>query len=256
MEKWKRIIIDNIETNYEISTLGNCRNILKLGWKTKGLLKPRFNKQNGYESYNLVVEGKNYYKYRHRLVAEAFIPNPKNLEQVNHIDGNKRNNMFENLEWCDREYNMKHCFDNELCSTAKKIKLYNLKGEYINTFISITEAIKYILGDERNTYGINAEVLKQEEDNIYCQQLGYQWRLENDIRRVIDIEDICSKQNIPIVKCDMQDNFITCYFQIHQAYIDLGKTDNGCISQVCKSKRSHAYGYKWYYLNEWRERNR
>jgi hypothetical protein len=46
MEKWKRIYINNEETNYEISNFGRCRNTNKLGWKTKGILSPKFNKQN------------------------------------------------------------------------------------------------------------------------------------------------------------------------------------------------------------------
>ena len=49
--------------------------------------------------------------YIHRLVAQAFIPNFHNLPEVNHIDGNKRNNEVKNLEWCTRQQNNKHMFE-------------------------------------------------------------------------------------------------------------------------------------------------
>jgi hypothetical protein len=65
----------------------------------------------GYQLVTLSLKGKAYTRSVHRLVAEAFIDNPLNLPEVNHVDGDKKHNAAINLEWCDRSSNVKHSYD-------------------------------------------------------------------------------------------------------------------------------------------------
>lgn len=85
-----------------------------------------------YDAVALSKDGKTVWHSVHRLVAEAFIPNPDNLPEVNHIDKNPMNNRADNLEWCTKQYNIEF---------SKNLPIYQFKdnGE-ICRFKSITDA--------------------------------------------------------------------------------------------------------------------
>lgn len=70
----------------------------------------------GYQILGLMVDGSRKTIAVHKLVALGFVPNPTNLPEVNHKDGDKMNNHFTNLEWCSRGANIQHAFENELRS--------------------------------------------------------------------------------------------------------------------------------------------
>lgn len=100
---------------YQVSDSGLVRNS-----RTGRVLK--FSTVNGYHRVCLCQNGKMTNLYVHRLVASAFIPNPENKSEVNHIDGNKTNNSVANLEWATRIENQRHAWLTGLHSVSDSHK--------------------------------------------------------------------------------------------------------------------------------------
>lgn len=146
-EIWKEI--ENSDGRYEVSNLGRIKTVKCINhiWrKEKEKLISNGNKTRKIEEWVLDEEIKKVNKIRkpvktkqgymrigiklnnkardylvHRLVAQAFIPNPKNKRFINHKNGNKDDNRVDNLEWCTHKENMQHAVRNGLSKGCKKI---------------------------------------------------------------------------------------------------------------------------------------
>jgi hypothetical protein len=114
----------NIEnTNYQVSDTGLVRNS-----KTLQIKKSAAGGTSVYLMASIYIkDGKRKNHLVHRLVAKYFVDNPHNKEQVNHIDGDKLNNSYENLEWVTPKENMKHAFESGL---YKKFNNQTYKGKF------------------------------------------------------------------------------------------------------------------------------
>lgn len=124
--------------DYEVSNLGR---VCSFKGKYPKILKPGKNRY-GYLYVILYNGGKMIGKTIHRLVAEAFVPNPENKSEVNHIDEDKLNNVAENLEWVTRKENCNHGTRNSRLakSLSRTVIQYTIEGIFMAEYSSIHEA--------------------------------------------------------------------------------------------------------------------
>ena len=201
-EIWKDI--PEFEGYYQASNTGYIRRIGDYSnrcsfWKleTPKILKSKDNGR-GYLMVTLSVNGVHYYRYVHRLVAETFIDNPVNYNEINHKDGNKKNNTVPNLEWCDRSYNGKHAYSTGLRTVKgcygkkKKVAMIDIKtNRIIKFFDSVCDASKYV--GLKNFTNISACCSYAEDNSRYIKPYysskGYKWRFANPDMKIGDIVD-------------------------------------------------------------------
>ena len=146
METWRAIA--GYEGLYEVSDLGRIKSLGNNKFRKEKILKPGKNNW-GYLQVCLCKDCHTKRLLVHRLVAEAFIPNPNNLETINHKDEDKTNNVASNLEWMSIKDNINYGTHNKRVSEArlnhpafsKKVQMFDKKtGELLATFPSTNEA--------------------------------------------------------------------------------------------------------------------
>lgn len=134
IEKWKPI--EGYEGLYEVSDWGDVKSLNYNHTGKEKILSVGL--CWGYHIVGLCKDGISKTHKVHRLVAQAFIPNPDNLPCVNHKDEVRSNNHVGNLEWCSYQYNNNYgtCRQRSIKNKKKKVSQYNLNGEFIKEWDS------------------------------------------------------------------------------------------------------------------------
>lgn len=159
------------ELLFEISTEGRIRSVAKKtqnrwGWYIKPgkPLRPSVD-DKGYLKIRLWRSADDFYSYRvHRLVAEQFIPNPNQYDQVNHIDGNKANNAVNNLEWCNNSLNQLH-------ANATGLRKGSPKGRDNHMSKTVLHLLSGVYYDSaREAYNHSSKVIRFE---MFCKNIRH-----------------------------------------------------------------------------------
>jgi hypothetical protein len=168
-EIWKDI--EGFNKDYQVSNLGRVKSLKNGKEKILSLSKTA----NGYYKCSLWKNNVQYYKKIHRLVAEAFIPNPYNLYCVNHKDEDKTNNCVDILEWCTLQYNLSYGTGRErsIEHRQKPVRQYNKNKEIEAVFPSLRIASEETGIKEAN---ISACCLKKAKTAG-----GYIWRYGSEV---------------------------------------------------------------------------
>ena len=217
---WKDVIIKGKKTNYQVSNLGEVKN------KSSGEILQQNINPKGYKRINLYYNHKSNPCSVHRLVAIAFIPNPENKPQVNHINGKKKFNWVGNLEWVNNAENQKHAYItglhiplhginhghakhteaevHQVCKLLEKSVPINEIANRLNMSRAFIIGIKYQCNwkdirsqyniPESNTYGDRSE----EQIKMIDQLLDSGIRNRKEILRRVGLPD--TKTNISYVK--------------------------------------------------------
>ena len=167
-EKWEVI------NGYEDYSVSNFGKVVSRKFNNDRILKQKIDK-DGYRRVHLSKNGHDKYFFVHRLVAQAFIPNPDNLPQINHIDECKFNNCIDNLEWCDAKYN--NNYGNRTSLASRKAAITRSQP-IIGTNLYDGSILKFISAREAGRNGFDQSGIWHCLKGKTRQHHGYKWEYD------------------------------------------------------------------------------
>lgn len=200
-----------------------------------------YTSDKGYEQVHVYrTDGTGLTTTVHRLVALAFIKVVEGRHQVNHIDSNKLNNHWTNLEWVNQQENMDHAVANDVYTRFRKVYQYTVEYRLLNVYDSVTEAMCY---NSDLTYNDMTKCLSESTPNMFAK--GYYWF--NSMLEEIPKRSKYSKTFMPI-QVTKNDILIGVYADINELMDKFPCfTSKGSLS-TCISKGKPYKGYKLHRL--------
>lgn len=245
-EQWK--LIPDFEP-YEVSNFGRVRSRYHTSGKEYRILKPTYH-HTGYVLYRLAKNKKYYNRTAHILVATAFIPNPENKPQVNHIDGDKHNNNVENLEWVTASENIQHAFEMGLKKSptkdikgkdhyaSKPVLQYDLKGNFVKKWFCYSDAARFYNISPSSIINCCAKRIKSVGGYIWIPYTS-----DSNIEPKIKVE-INRKTPKLIHQYSLDGELIHTWHGYKDIANHLGYKEH-LICACCNGKSKTSYGYKW-----------
>ena len=175
MEEWRDV--RGYEGLYQVSSKGRvkaCRKTDARGHNRNEKVMSQNLSNQGRPRVNLEKNGIRKVVFVHRLVAEAFLPNPLVKREVNHIDGDKTNNNVENLEWATRSENMLHAERMRLHTMAPALEAH--KQRVCQIYGRFVIAVFDSIADASRATGIDSQNISSAASGKRYQAGGYEWR--------------------------------------------------------------------------------
>jgi hypothetical protein len=267
-EIWKDI--KDFKGLYQVSNFGRVRSLGHDKWHKGRVLKPHLDGKGCYLMVGLHKESKTQHFNIHRLVACAFIPNPKHLPQVNHKDECKTNNCADNLEWCTNQYNinynngaaMKRAIKTryerydvkELVAKTKSTKIANNSysaerpvnqftwdGAFVNRYPSAIAAM-------RET-GIQMHVIAKSCKGKYKQAGGFVWLYDEDVKKISQRTLDAHPNSKKVCQIDFSGNIVRVWNSAKEACETL-HINPASLSECCHGKRKKTKGFIWKFLKD------
>lgn len=231
---WKKIIIDNVITNYSVNEEGKVKNDI-----TDKELSPRV--QQGYKHVTIYVNKKPKSCRVHRLVATAFIPNIENKPYVNHLNGIRSDNRMENLEWATPSENTQHAVDTGLFKPTreKQVVQYSLNGDKIAIYRSISEAARKTNSSVEKIVNCCQFIRKTHNE--------YQWRYKEDEVDKLQSVELPKTKAKKVAQVNPKTNEVIA---IYDSFCQAAKAVNGTQSAIThvikgdKGTKTHK-GFGW-----------